>query len=274
MKLGILDAVLWVLGAIAGLLVAVPIVVWLAPGANSDLVTLGAVQSAVYLSACAWFAARRPGRSFSALFALRKTSLWLVILAVLLGVLLYLPAASLAGFVDQLFPLDAAERARREAQLVPRSVLHGIALFVVVVGFGVFAEELLFRGALYTGLRPRHSAASAVASTSLLFTITHAEPRFWPSILGISFVLGTVRALGGSLWPALFLHAAFNATALAMTHSGSGFEEPSATFVAASTLGSLGVFYLFSRIGKASAFAGRAREADLENDEGLSEARP
>jgi membrane protease YdiL (CAAX protease family) len=230
------------------------------------------VQSAVFLAACSIFAARRPGRTWSETFALRRTSFWLVVCAVALGVAAYLPAIGLAGLMERLWPMTDAERLAHDSWFKPRSFSHGLALFVFVAGVGVFAEELLFRGALYTGLRPEHTPVSAGWITSVLFILVHGDPRFWPAMLAVAGLLALARAASGSLWPPLFLHSGFNATALAMPFIHS--SDPSLVLVLGSTALTAALTGVILFIARVSASADRARKVDLEPDPGLPETAP
>ncbi len=274
MKIGVIHVILWTFGVFLALGIALLTAAGLSRHLENDPVVSAAIQSAVYLGACALFAARRPGRSWSETFALRNTSVWLVLAALALGVMTCIPALTLAGFMENLAPMNATERAAHETWFKPRSFTHGVALFAFAAGIGVFSEELLFRGALYTGLRPHHTATSAGWTTGVLFTLSHGDPRFWPSILALSGLLAVVRAVSGSLWPSLFLHAGFNATALGMPLSNPQLEDPSIGLVVASTALSALILGVVVWIGRRSASADRARQVDLEPDPGLGETLP
>jgi len=179
-KIGTPNAILWTLGIYLATNFAFLVAIQARPHAKLDPVVAAALLSAVYLTGCSLFAGRRPGRTWSDTFAVRRTSLGIVLLALVLGIVVSLPAAALADWIERLKPMSAADKAALEAWFVPRSFAHGLALYLFV-GVGVFAEELLFRGALYTALRPVQSASSAAWLTAVLFTLTHGEPRFWPS---------------------------------------------------------------------------------------------
>jgi membrane protease YdiL (CAAX protease family) len=274
MKIGVLHVILWTFGVFLVFGIALLSVVALVPRFEDDNVAAAAVQSAVFLAACSIFAARRPGRTWSETFALRRTSFWLVVCALALGIAAYLPAVGLAGLMERLWPMSDAERLAHDSWFKPRSFSHGVALFVFVAGIGVFAEELLFRGALYTGLRPEHSPASAGWITSVLFILVHGDPRFWPAMLAVAGLLALARAVSGSLWPPLFLHAGFNATALAMPFVRPGSSDPSLALI----LGSAALATVFTGstllIARRSLSADRARKVDLEPDPGLGETAP
>jgi membrane protease YdiL (CAAX protease family) len=274
MKIGIPQAILWTLGVFFSMSLAFLILFGLRPNAGPDLVFDTAVQCAVFFTACSLFAAKRPGRTWSDTFALRRTSPWVALLALALGVVVFLPAGALADSMEKLRPMSAADKAAYQALFVPRSFAHGVALYLFVAGLGAFAEELLFRGALYTALRPLQSPASATWVMAVLFTLIHLEPRFLPSILALGVLLGVVRAVSGSLWPPLFLHAAFNATALTMQFVPESFSKPSLALVLGCVPLAALLLLGIALIGRASASADRARQVDLEPDPGLRESHP
>src|SRR5262249_18616679 len=128
MKLSISQTVLWALGCFIATILAFSITVSIRPHAEPDPIAITAVQGLVYFVTAALFAARRPGRSWSETFALRRTSAWIVVLAVVLGVVACLPATELAGFIASLRPMSAAEKAARESFFEIRTVLQGVML--------------------------------------------------------------------------------------------------------------------------------------------------
>lgn len=273
MKISVIQVILWTFGAYFLVRLIVVLLFKVSPSIKDDLVPQAAVLCAVNLALCSLFAGRRPGRSWSETFATRRTSVWLVLLALLLGVAISLPADALAGLVDRLSPLDQALREERQRSLLPRSLAHGIALFAFAAAIGPFAEELFFRGALYTGLRPSHTPLQAGWTTGVFFTLSHDEPRFWPSILALSMLLAAVRAVSGSLWPSVFLHVAFNATALSVPFVPILQHASPTVVLACVPISALLVGAIFW-IGRASTSADRARRVDLEPDPGIGETAP
>jgi membrane protease YdiL (CAAX protease family) len=220
------DAVGWTLLLMFGWRLFAIVAIGLAPNAGHDLVTAGGIQVIVFLVACAWFASRRPGQSWSELFAMRGASVTSLLVALLLGAALCPPAERLALLVHSYFPLPKEILEEQEAMVRVRSPLHGVLLFVVAAGAGPLAEELFFRGALFTALRRHATTLVTVSTTSLLFTLFHPDPRAWAPILPLAVVLGLVRARTGSLFTALLVHGGFNATALAMTRVLPGATAP------------------------------------------------
>ena len=258
------DAVAWWVAVTLGWVVALNFIVSISRGAEHDLVTLVGGQAAVYLTACAVFAGRRPGKTWSEVFAFRRTSLLLAVVALLLGVTLYAPAQLFATLVERWFPLPKEVVAEEITRLTPRGLVHGIALGLMVIGVGPFVEELFYRGALYTALRSAGSAFAAIGTTALLFTLGHIEPRTWLPIFLLAIALGYVRALGGSFWPSLLLHGAFNGTALLMSLSSRGEEVMNLDprLVIGSSAASVALLALATWFGRSSSAAQRARALD------------
>jgi membrane protease YdiL (CAAX protease family) len=224
-KFSHVDAVGWTLLLTCAWFPAALIAHALAPSIQRDLVMAGGVQIIVFLVVCAFFAARRPGRSFSELFAMRASSVVFILAGVALGVALCAPAEKITVLIHEAFPLPKDVLEERDSLLRPRSLSHGIFLVLVAGLAGPLAEEIFFRGALFTALRPHATNAGTIGTTSLLFTLLHPEPRHWGPIVALALVLGWVRAQSGSLWPALAVHAGFNATGLGLEFGTRGATE-------------------------------------------------
>jgi len=87
------------------------------------------------------------------------------------------------------------------------------ALMLVVVG--PFVEECVFRGALLRGLKARIRAWPAIVAQALLFAAFH---RSWWLVVPITILglaLGWLAHSRRSLWPAIALHASYNALTFA-----------------------------------------------------------
>ena len=81
---------------------------------------------------------------------------------------------------------------------------------VVFGGLAVpFAEELFFRGVVYSALR-RYGPVLATLASAALFGIAHGVSV----VLVVAFLLGVVNAVlverSGSIWPAVLAHATNN----------------------------------------------------------------
>lgn len=131
-----------------------------------------------------------------------------------LGVLLHMPAGYVGALVERRFPTPPEKLAAQLSQLTPETPLLGALMFVAVAMLVPFAEEVFFRGALFTALSRSSPAFVTVWTTSLAFTLAHLEPRNWAPLFLVALVLGELRRRGGSIWAGVALHAAFNAATL------------------------------------------------------------
>lgn len=121
------------------------------------------------------------------------------------------------------------------------------AIVFVVVIFGPFVEELVFRGAIFNGLYrlARLVPASlggkgitrsadltlfvlAAVVSSAFFALLHLEPILLPALLSLAVALCALFRWSGSLLPPFVAHATFNSFAtLLIILSGLGaFELP------------------------------------------------
>ncbi len=87
------------------------------------------------------------------------------------------------------------------------------------------AEEIVFRGFMFGGLRRAWKFMPAAIVTSLLFAAGHLfggysdEPLLWIAALDtfvLSMVLCHLREKSGSLWPSIFVHAIKNSLAFSL----------------------------------------------------------
>ena len=81
------------------------------------------------------------------------------------------------------------------------------------------AEELLFRGWLYTALRARFRFIWSFLATAALFAAMHwdANHRHMLLVLPLAAALGLLRETTGSIKPTVLLHAVYNLVIIAIT---------------------------------------------------------
>lgn len=83
-------------------------------------------------------------------------------------------------------------------------------LFLLMVLSPAIFEELLFRGALLFGFRHDLSRTRSLLLQAAFFAIAHASVyRLIPTFV-VGLLLGALRLRTNSLWPAVFLHGAYN----------------------------------------------------------------
>ncbi len=138
--------------------------------------------------------------------------------AALLGILL---GAFYMLALGRAFPPGPAQEWGPVARAMAVPGWPRLAWAILAVGVAPPAEELLFRGVLWSGLVRRISAGLSAAVVTLLFLVGHvAELRgYWPAwfaIAALGLLALVVRVRSESLLPAVALHAAYNACLVAI----------------------------------------------------------
>ncbi len=147
------------------------------------------------------------------------------IIAGVAGLLLLAMVAGLAIYAIDKQALAADLRPFAE---LARSRNWWVLLLAAGIGAPI-AEELLFRGMLFSGLRRSPLALSGAALVSTLFwTSLHAT--YSPYGLALLVLIGLyfcwLRETSGSLWPPIAAHAVYNsAIVLALAFSGNALDR-------------------------------------------------
>jgi uncharacterized protein len=172
--------------------------------------SIGALLQVALILAIVMLIAR--GRDKRTLFALRRPTSWAraagISVAVIAAVLFL--AWALAPFID-----PEAEQGLTptywDADRIPQFAAYAFAVVVA----GPIVEELVFRGAGFALLRP-FGARVAIAGTAIAFGLAHGLLEGLAIITVFGLGLAFLRERTRSLYPCVLLHAAFNATALAL----------------------------------------------------------
>ena len=91
-----------------------------------------------------------------------------------------------------------------------------MALAVIcVVVLAPFIEEIIFRGVFLSTLETSMSRTLAVIATALIFAVYHASAWAFLPHLFLGLALGYLAATRKTLWPAIVLHALYNAVLMA-----------------------------------------------------------
>lgn len=204
----------WSLLLKLGLTSAAVLMAVLMGSSNLTLVVAGPLTLLVVVPAARFLAQLYGGREPLRAFALGPATRLQLLLGASLGVLLQLPAGYVSALIERRFPTPPEQLHAQLQQLLPSSTWMAVAMLVSAAVIVPFAEELFFRGALFTPLLRSGPESVAVVATSLGFVIAHAEPRNWLPLLLVAVVLGELRRRAGSIWPGICLHAAFNAATL------------------------------------------------------------
>ncbi|HYP90859.1 MAG TPA: CPBP family intramembrane glutamic endopeptidase [Polyangiaceae bacterium] len=150
--------------------------------------------------------------------ALAPASALELLIGASLGVILHFPTGYMSELIERRFPTPRAVLDAQLHALTPSSALMGALMLLSVAAIVPFAEEVFFRGALFTPLLRSGPSFVAVWTTSIAFAFAHQEPRNWAPLLLVALVLAELRQLGGSIWSGVALHGAFNAATLLMVY--------------------------------------------------------
>lgn len=99
--------------------------------------------------------------------------------------------------------------------LVASSRAAALAIAFLAVFTAPLAEEVVYRGVLFSALQKRMGMRWAIVGVLALFTLVHV-PQYWPNfgIIGVigllSISLTLVRAYTGRLLPCFVMHTVFN----------------------------------------------------------------
>ncbi|MCL2724181.1 MAG: CPBP family intramembrane metalloprotease [Polyangiaceae bacterium] len=196
------------------------------PGAVTDLVSVGTCNLLAH--AIALFAIMRfyePSGSIRNVLALRRAPLFALLLAAVVGAGLAPGASWLSTLVQHRFPPSAEETELVEKLFSTATIGRRVSLFVVLVFVMPACDELLFRGALFTLLKRGRRAEIVVVATSAYHVFTGGmNPRGILATLVMAIALGWIRAVTGSVLPALACSMVF--FGMEVVPVSLGWEEP------------------------------------------------
>lgn len=137
-------------------------------------------------------------------------------LGLIAGGIVYGVLASLA--IEYIHP------AARDWFVMPKALDGVLATFALVVIAAPLAEELLFRGWIYTSLRSRFGFGSVLGITSTIFALAHWENTHLYSlaVFPIGVALGFVRERYDSTRASALFHALYNLSGWVLTYFGLG----------------------------------------------------
>ncbi|QDU67610.1 type II CAAX prenyl endopeptidase Rce1 family protein [Engelhardtia mirabilis] len=110
--------------------------------------------------------------------------------------------------------VDAGAMEQVFAALLDRPLI--VALFLVAISPAI-CEELLFRGAVLTGLRRDLSVGKTLGWQALLFALAHGSVHRLVPTASLGLILGLLRLRTGSILPCIALHASYNGVLVAAT---------------------------------------------------------
>lgn len=185
-------------------------------GLNEALLNtiLLALSWTVTLALVVWFLRRRSKTErLRQLFALGRPG-WLdFVLPLPLLIASLLLAGFLASLADQFLPgfdLDQAQDIGFSGLSQP---VEYVAAFVALVVIAPVAEELLFRGYIYSRFKKYLPTWLAVMLVSVLFGAAHLQLNVAIATSALSIFLVLARELTGSIWASIMIHMLKNGLA-------------------------------------------------------------
>lgn len=182
------------------------------------LLTLQFIKAALLLGVL-WVALQRRGLGWAALGLRPTTRKWLL-LAVLVAVAGLLLRLWLARWMSDAVP-DWATFMRSPYGNVDSGMAVSIALGFCTVLLTPFAEEVFFRGFLFTWMTGHRPVWLAMLLSSLIFGAMHIIPPQAISAALMALALCALYYCSGSLWPPILAHSIGNGIAyVSMLASG------------------------------------------------------
>lgn len=202
----------WMLGALVALLVPFLIVQGVAVVLGHLALGLVLSELAVLGAGALVLAKLRGGLARTFPLAVPRASVWGGLLLFSLG-LLAAQSLLLRAMVAWVPGTDAFLQMMNQVLMATQGWGLPSALAVIALTPAV-AEELLFRGVVFTSLRARRGPLFAVLGSSALFGLFHLEPHHMLIAFGLGLFLGWARWVTGSLLPSMVLHALNNGLAV------------------------------------------------------------
>ncbi len=104
-------------------------------------------------------------------------------------------------------------------RLFPDTSVGLAATVLLALVIAPLAEEALFRGVIYAGLRDRYGELVGLVVSAGVFAALHFEIYVFAPIFMLGLLLGWIVSRSRSVWPAVITHALFNASALLILHA-------------------------------------------------------
>lgn len=159
----------------------------------------------------------RGGKDWMALVAWRDWQPrrhWKLFLALFVLTLVWEVGASIA--IEHVHP------EAKDWVVAPKGTPWIVAFIALAVLAGPIAEEILFRGWMYTSLRASFGLPAAVLTTSVLFAAAHWEGThlYALAVFPVGLALAVVRERTGSIAGSITFHALYNGVASVLLFAG------------------------------------------------------
>jgi membrane protease YdiL (CAAX protease family) len=117
----------------------------------------------------------------------------------------------LAGLLQLLMQQAFPSLPNTQCQVVQHDYSHFLALaLIIVVVFAPLAEETIFRGFAYAGLRSLLPVPLAVVTSAAIFSLAHGVPLLMLPLFAVGCILALFYQGSRSIFPGVLVHALFN----------------------------------------------------------------
>ncbi|HLL67824.1 MAG TPA: CPBP family intramembrane glutamic endopeptidase [Micromonosporaceae bacterium] len=99
-------------------------------------------------------------------------------------------------------------------------------ILIRILVLSPLAEELLFRGALFTWLRTRIGPTWTILLTGVAFGLIHQAPLFLPLAITVGIAAGWIRERTGSTWVTVIAHSVQSLIVVLASLIGTGWDTP------------------------------------------------
>lgn len=146
--------------------------------------------------------------------------------AILLSLAL-VPLRGIIGIIAQYLTGGTLAGMQNRLDVIAPESFTWLGFLVTLIGAGILvpiAEEMYFRGALFTWFRQRYNFPIAMLASSLLFAFGHIDTA---GVVAASFVLGLVNAWAfeksKTLWAPILMHITTNSFAVLVIYGALAF---------------------------------------------------
>jgi membrane protease YdiL (CAAX protease family) len=176
-----------------------------------SLLALSLVTYAVLLAA-ALIGVKLKGAKLAPAVGLRRGRLWPVVGLVTAGVWIGFAVNIAYSITTYALKVKVPDTNAKLLSASVKSPIGLIAVFLLLAVIAPVAEEILFRGVVFSGLRDSWGEGWAILVSSVLFGVIHLQPLVMIPTAILGLLLAKVFSVTRSLWASIALHSAYNAT--------------------------------------------------------------
>lgn len=201
----------WTLLAAILLGIAIASIDGVHPGALTDVVTIAGCKAAVYaIVLFGMLRVHEPEASIRRILAFRRPPILMVLFSLAAGAALAPPSMWLNGLLAKRYPPSPEETEALDHIFAADGAGRKLGVVLALVVVIPIADELFFRGALFTPLKKGRRAEIVVLATAAYDTLLAGlSPHQAISGLVIALVFSWMRAASGSIWPSMGARVAF-----------------------------------------------------------------